>query len=115
MTNPKLKATIRNLRAASRKGGPALWKALADQLNKANRRRAAVNLSRINRCTEAGDVIAVPGKVLASGVLTHPITVAAFSFSETARKKIAFAEGRALTLLELLEERPEPSKIRIVK
>jgi len=113
--NPELKATIRSLRAASRKGGPALWKALADQLDRAKRRRSAVNLSRINRYTEAGDVIAVPGKVLASGGLTHPVTVAAFSFSETAREKIALAEGRALTLLELLEEGTEPSKIRIVK
>ena len=115
MTNPELKATIRALRAASRRGGPALWKALADQLDGANRRRPAVNLSRINRYTEAGDVVAVPGKVLASGGLTHPVTVAAFSFSETAREKIVLAEGRALTLLELLEEGTEPSKIRIVK
>lgn len=113
--NPELKTTIRTLRAASKKGGPAIWKALADELDKANRRRVAVNLSRINRHSKAGGVIAVPGKVLAAGSLKHPVTVAAFSFSEKAREKIALVEGRALTFTELLAEGVEPSKIRIVR
>ena len=115
MTNPELEATIRALRAASRGDGPALWRALADELDRAKRSRAAVNLSRISRHTEAGDVVAVPGKVLAAGALAHPVTVAAFSFSEMAREKIALAEGRALSLVELLEEGAEPSRIRILK
>ncbi len=57
----------------------------------------------------------MPGKVLGTGFLAHPVTVAAFSFSETAREKIALVEGRALTLRELLAEGVKPSKIRIVK
>ncbi|MFQ6053541.1 MAG: 50S ribosomal protein L18e [Candidatus Bathyarchaeia archaeon] len=113
--NPELKAAIRTLREASRKGGAAIWAALADELDKAKRRRTAVNLSRINRHSEAGDIVAVPGKVLAAGSLTHPVTVAAFSFSDTARRKIALAEGRALTLTQLLAEGVEPSRIKIVK
>lgn len=115
MKNPELRTTVRALRAASKKGGPAIWEALADELDTAKRRRAAVNLSRINRHSGAGDIVAVPGKVLGAGSLRHPVTVAAFSFSETAREKIALMEGRALTLMELLAEGVEPSKIRIVK
>ena len=115
MMNPPLKETIRVLRAASKKGDVAIWEALADELNTAKRKRAAVNLSKINRHSKAGDVVAVPGKVLGSGSLTHPVTVAAFSFSETARDKIALVGGRALTLMELLAEGVAPPKIRIVK
>lgn len=115
MKNTELKTTIRALRAASKRDGPAIWRALADELDKANRRRVAVNLSRINRYTEAGEVLAVPGKVLGAGSLTHPVTVAAFSFSKMAWKKIALAEGRALTLMDLLDEGIAPSKIRILK
>ncbi len=115
MMNPPLKETIRALRAASKKGGVAIWAALADGLDTAKRRRAAVNLSKINRYSEAGDIVAVPGKVLGSGSLAHPVTVAAFSFSETAREKITLVKGRALTLMELLAEGVEPSKIRILK
>jgi len=113
--NPELKKTVRVLRAASKKGGPAIWAALADDLDKAKRRRVTVNLSRINRHSKAGDVVAVPGKVLAAGSLKHPVTVAAFSFSEKAREKMALAGGRALPLTELLTEGVEPSNIRIVK
>jgi len=115
VTNPELKTTIYTLRAACRKRGTPIWGALAEELDQANRRRTAVNLSRINRHTNAGDVVAVPGKVLGSGVLTHPVTIAAFSFSATAREKIALAEGRALSLTELLAEGVAPSRIRILK
>jgi large subunit ribosomal protein L18e len=59
--------------------------------------------------------VAVPGKVLASGSLSHPVTVAAFSFSEGAREKITLAEGRVMSLTTLLEEGIEPSTIRILK
>ena len=115
MMNPELKRTINALRAASRKGGRAIWAALADELDRPKRRRNAVNLSRISRHTGSGDVVAVPGKVLASGALAHPVTVAAYSFSDGAREKIALAEGRAINLTTLLEEGFEPSRIRILK
>jgi large subunit ribosomal protein L18e len=115
MMNPELKKTIRVLRAASKKGGAAIWARLADELDKSKRRRNAVNLSRIERHTKAGDTVAVPGKVLASGSLSHPVTIAAYSFSDGALGKITLAEGRAMRLTELLEEGVEPSRIKILK
>lgn len=115
MMNPELKRTIQSLRAASRGGGPAIWAALADELDRPKRRRNAINLSRIDRHTEAGDLVAIPGKVLASGSLTHPVTIAAYSFSEGAQDKISLAEGRAISLITLLTDGVEPSKIKILK
>ena len=115
MLNPELKRVIQTLNAASRKGGKAIWGALAEEMDKAKRSRVIVNLSKISRHTEAGDVVAVPGKVLAAGSLSHPVTVAAYSFSEGAREKIAGAGSRAISLLDLLEEGVEPSKIKILK
>ena len=115
MLNPELKKVIQTLNAASRKGGKAIWGALAEEMDKAKRSRVIVNLSKINRHTEAGDVVAVPGKVLAAGSLSHPVTVAAYSFSEGAREKIVGADSRAISLLDLLEEGVEPSRIKILK
>ena len=115
MLNPDLKRVIQALEAASRKGGKAIWAALAEDLDKAKRSRVVVNLSVINRHTEAGDVVAVPGKVLAAGALAHPVTVAAYAFSEGAREKISRADSRAISLLDLLGEGVEPSKIKILK
>ncbi len=57
----------------------------------------------------------MPGKVLAAGSLAHPVTVAAYSFSEGAKEKIAGADSRAISLLDLLEEGVEPSRIKILK
>ena len=115
MNNPELKTTIRKLKAASKERDQAIWAALADGLDKPKRIRTALNLSRINRHTEAGDTVGVPGKVLASGALNHPVTVAAFSFSDGARRKILGAKGRAITLTALLKEGIEPSKIKVLK
>jgi large subunit ribosomal protein L18e len=115
MIDPELKKTIQNLKAAGRKNGLAIWKAIANELDKPKRLRTIVNLSRINRYTKAGDVVAIPGKVLAAGSLRHPVTVAAFAFSKVAKQKVNLAKGRALSLTELLDERIEPSRIKIMK
>lgn len=115
MINNELMETIKTLKAASRTSGKQIWRALAKELDRPKRRRVAVNLSRISRHTGEGQIVAVPGKVLASGSLSHPVTVAAYDFSETAREKIRLAKGRALTLRELLEEGVEPSMITILK
>ena len=115
MTNNELEKTIRTLKAASRKNGHAVWKALAEELDKPRRIRVSVNLSQINRLTKEGDVAAVPGKVLASGKLEHPIIVAAFAYSDSALEKIKQAGGQPKTLNQLIAEGLEPSKIKIIK
>ncbi len=45
MLNPELKRVIQTLNAASRKGGKAIWGALAEEMDKAKRSRVIVNLS----------------------------------------------------------------------
>lgn len=115
MRNSELIETIRTLRSAHKETGKAIWKALADELDRANRRRVVVNLSRIDRYTEEGQIVAVPGKVLASGSLGHSVTVAAFAFSEMAVRKLEMANGRAMRLGDLLKDGVEPSKIKIIK
>ena len=113
--NSELKRAIRVLGAASRSGGKPIWGALAEELDKPKRRRVAVNLSRISRHSGEGDVVAVPGKVLASGSIGGGVTVAAFTFSDGARAKIEASGSRAVSLVDLLEEGVEPSKIKIMK
>jgi large subunit ribosomal protein L18e len=115
MKNQTLKDTIQALMKASDETGKAIWRALAEELDKPKRRRVAVNLSRIDRHAAEGEVVAVPGKVLAAGSLSKPLKVAAFQFSEGALEKISLAKGEAMTLTELLEAGVEPSKIRVMK
>ncbi|MCW4049932.1 MAG: 50S ribosomal protein L18e [Candidatus Bathyarchaeota archaeon] len=115
MKNQTLKDTISALEKASEESGKAIWKALAEDLDTAKRRRVAVNLSRIERHVSEDEVAAIPGKVLAAGRLTKPIKIAAFSFSEGALEKIKAAKAEAMTLDELLEAGIQPSQIRIIK
>lgn len=115
MKNQTLIDTIQALRDTSEESGKAIWKALADELDKAKRKRVVVNLSRIERHTKENDVVAVPGKVLAAGNLSKPITIAAFGFSEGAIEKINLAKGTHIMLEDLLKSDIEPSRIKIMK
>jgi large subunit ribosomal protein L18e len=115
MKNQILKDTIKALENASESSGKAIWKALAKELDKPKRRRVAVNLSRLNRHTVEGEIVAVPGKVLAAGNLSKPIKIAAFSFSDGALEKIKTAKADYMSFEELLKSGIEPNKIRIMK
>ena len=115
MKNSELEKTIKDLKVAGKKTGHAYFSALSDGLDKAKRARVAINISAINRLTEEGEVAVIPGKVLASGKLNHPVTVAAFDFSTAALEKIKAAGGEAKTLSQLIAEPPESSKVKLLK
>jgi large subunit ribosomal protein L18e len=114
-TNPLLRGLIDDLVQKTYREEAPIWREIAKRLSRSASRRTAVNLGHISRHTQKGDVVAVPGKVLGSGSLGHPITVGAYSFSETAREKIASLGGTCLTLGELSERYPEGTKIRILE
>ncbi len=112
--DPVRRNVLIRLRKAAREHNAPIWRRVFELLNLPRRRRIAVNVSKINRCTEEGDTVVVPGKVLGAGFLDHPVTVAAYAFSEKAKKKIEEANGRCLSILELLEENPKGSGVKII-
>lgn len=107
-----MQTLIRELRENGRKA--PLWSRIADDLERPTRQRREVNLSSIGRNTNANEVVIVPGKVLGSGALPHAVTVAAWSFSEGARKRIADAKGKCLSINELLKSHPDGKNVRIL-
>ena len=109
-TNPVLLETIESL---EEKDGN-IWKKVAEDLGKVNRKRPEVNISDIERNTEEGDTVVVPGKVLGTGKLTKEITVAAFKSSNSAKKKIE-DEGEFMFIRDLMDENPEGSGVKVVK
>jgi len=114
-TNPELLTVIRYLRKKARDSKAPIWRDVAVHLSSSRRRRVAVNLSRLNRHTRAKETVVVPGKVLGSGTLDHPVSVAAFSFSSQAKLKISRARGKCLSISELIEANPEGSNVKIMK
>lgn len=109
-TNPRLKKTIQELE--KEKG---LWRKVGKELDRPNRIRAEVNLFKLNKETEEGDVVIVPGKVLGYGELNHSIKIGALSYSGKAREKIEESGSKALKIEEIKEEDPAKEKIKVIK
>lgn len=114
-TDPNVRFLITKLRKASIEHNAEIWRVVSRTLLKPRRKRPAVNISKINRYTKDGDVVLVPGKVLGSGNLTHKVTVAALSFSETAKEKIKKVKGKALSIEELLKKNPKGTNVILMR
>jgi len=112
--NPELIKLIRFLRKQSTENNVNIWRDTAERLAKPRRKSVAVNLSRLNRYTQKNEVVVVPGKVLGTGEISHPITVAAFSFSEKAKDKIRAARGKCLSFFDLVKKNPKGSNVKII-
>ncbi len=114
-TNPELIKLIRFLKKQSREKDAVIWYDVAEYLSKPSRQHIAVNLSKINRYTERGNTIVVPGKILASGTLSHAVTVAAFGASERAQEKMKAARAKYLSITDLAEKNPTGSDVKIIR
>lgn len=113
-TNPIVASLVYELRQASNEYGVNIWRAISKRLTKPRRRRAEVNVSKIARHTESGNTVIVPGKVLGAGEINHNVTIAALIFSEKAQQKIEAANGRTMTISELVKENPKGSAVKIM-
>jgi len=113
-TNPELIQLVRFLRKQSRENKAEIWRDVAERLAKPRRKRISVNLSRLNRYTQKNEVVVVPGKVLGAGEINHPITVAAFAFSEKAKEKIKARRGKCVSFFDLFKKNPKGSNVKII-
>ena len=84
-------------------------------MTKPKARRAAVNLRQINRNTLKDDTVVVPGKVLGTGSLSHPLTIAAFAVSDSAQEKMKAAKAKCLSIPELVAKNPTGTKVKIIR
>lgn len=90
------------------------WRRILEEAERPRRNWRAVNLYKLERLTSEGDVVYVPGKVLGAGELTHPITIAAFSFSKTAYEKLLKSGSTVLTTEEFTERYPRGSGVKLI-
>jgi len=113
-SDPNTRALINALRKTSAKHKVGVWKRVADLIASPTRQRPTVNIGKIERYTNAGDVVIVPGKVLGSGRISHKVTVAALNASSTARSAIVGAGGSLTSIDELLSQNPKGRGITII-
>jgi large subunit ribosomal protein L18e len=113
-SDPNTRALINALRKTSTKHKVSVWKRVADLIASPTRQRPTVNIGKIERYTNAGDVVIVPGTVLGSGKISHKVTVAALNASTTARSAIVGAGGSLISIDELLSQSPKGRGITII-
>ncbi len=112
--NEQLETLIQALKTLAIQKDVSLWKRMAVELEKATRARREVNVYKLDLFAREGEIVIVPGKVLGSGALSKKITVAALSFSDSAKDKILANKGEAITIAQLMEKNPQGSKVRIM-
>ncbi|OYT27767.1 MAG: 50S ribosomal protein L18e [Candidatus Altiarchaeales archaeon ex4484_96] len=105
---------IEELKKAAKEKEAAVWDKIAEELSRSRRNRRCVNVWKINRYTEKGDIALIPGKVMGDGILDHKVEVAAFKFTENAKQKIKSYGGKTISIPELLKKNPKGSKIKII-
>ncbi|MFH0836306.1 MAG: 50S ribosomal protein L18e [Candidatus Micrarchaeota archaeon] len=102
------------LENAGRKNKAAVWLKVAERLQKPRRKMPEVNLFKLDKVANEGDVIVLPGKLLGIGVLTKKVTVAAFKASKEAKAKVSKSGGKLLTVADLVKQNPSGKGIRII-
>lgn len=111
-TNYQLKLLLTELEL--KVGANHFWRRIFDELKKPSRQRRTVNLYKIDKFAQEGEIIVVPGKVLSLGTISKKVEVAAVNFSTEAKRKILEAKGKVLSIHDLLQNNPEGKKVRIL-
>lgn len=110
-TNPSTLKLIEELKKHSTNEKSSFWKRIVKELQKSTRKVREVNLDKLNNVTRKDEMVFVPGKVLGKGDLNHKLTIAAFSFTESAREKL---KGNIISVYDLMKKDPKGKKIRII-
>lgn len=113
-TNTLVDNTVWTLRHASKKTKAPIWSAVKEEIAGPRKNRREVNLGRLARVTKDGQVVVVPGKVLATGALGHKLTLCAFSISEAAAKKVIDAGGKVVSFEDLIKKHPDGKGVQII-
>ena len=91
-----------------------IWRDVSKRLMAPQKNRVEVNLAKLNRATSKNDIVVIPGKILANGLMEKQITVASYAISNSAAKKLEESGCKSMTIEELLEQNPTGSGVKII-
>ena len=113
-SNSTLVKTIADLKEASRKNEAPLWRSIAMRLEGPARNWPSVNVSKLEYNIDKNGKAIIPGKLMGTGIITKKMTVAAYSFTTSAKDKIQSAGGKCLTYNELIKSVPKGTNIVVI-
>ena len=91
------------------------WFAIANILSGPRKNRAEMNLSEIDKNSNSGDFIVIPGKVLSQGEISKKIKISAIGFSEKAKEKLLNSKIEISYIQDEIKKSPEAKGIKILK
>jgi large subunit ribosomal protein L18e len=113
-SNPNLSELIIELKRLSRENKAPIWREVANRLEKPSRTWAEVNVSDIEKHAKPKEILVVPGKLLGVGILTKPVSIAAYSASAGAIKKVELAGGKFIHISAIAQANPKGSGLRLM-
>ena len=105
-TNSELKVLVDALKKSK------FWVEVAYYLTRPTRDMVEVNLDKLSKNTKEGEIVVVPGKVLANGEMKHKVTLGALMISRTAEEKMK--GSKIMTIKEMLESNKDGKGVKIV-
>lgn len=91
------------------------WNKIAQIIGGSRKKYSSINLKEIDNCSQDGDIVVVPGKVLSSGNLDKKVKICAVNFSESAKEKLKNAKVECFKILEEIEKNPEAKGVKILR
>ena len=113
-SNSSLVKTIMDLKEASRKNDAPLWRSIATRLEGSARNWPNVNVSKLEYNINKNGKAIIPGKLMGTGIVTKKMTVAAYSFTDSAKEKIQSAGGKCLTYNEMIKATPKGTDVMVI-
>ena len=106
--------TILELKEASRKNEAPLWRSIANRLEGSSSNWPSVNVSKLEYNINKNGKAIIPGKLMGTGIVTKKMTVAAYSFTDSAKEKIQSAGGKCLTYNEMIKATPKGTNVTVI-
>ena len=91
-----------------------IWQDVSKRLMAPQKNRVEKNLGDINRITNDGDVIVIPGKILGNGEISKTITIASYAISKSAADKLKASKIKYMKIDELVDKHPKGTGVRII-
>jgi large subunit ribosomal protein L18e len=114
MKNIQIESLVQELKKKAIVEKVAIWKRVATDLEKPSRKRRIVNIYKIDKFAKDNETVIVPGKVLGTGIFNKKITIATYSISEQAKKKLESSGAKVISIEELIEKNPKGKNVRIL-
>ena len=91
------------------------WLKVAKIIAGPRRLQPAINLSEIDKNSEIGDTILVPGKILSKGEITKKIKLCALSISAQAKEKLKSTKSEFVHIIDEINKNKKAEGIKIIK